>query len=105
MIPVAQIIAANLYSQDDAEFLLGEGFSEKAAREVICEARRSGQLPSTQWRRRFWFTGASFLAWVGRWFGLPVGEIEEEVASVGGSRYGRRTDPEPVAGKERRSVE
>lgn len=69
MIPVSQIVPQNLYSQDDAELLLGGGFSRKAAREAICEACRSGQLRSTQWRKRYWFSGKAFLEWVGQWFG------------------------------------
>ena len=38
MIPVDQIIEGNLYSQDDATFLLGEGFGDKVAREIFCAA-------------------------------------------------------------------
>ncbi len=34
MIPVTDIVRENLYSQDDAEFLMGNGFSEDAALEV-----------------------------------------------------------------------
>lgn len=69
MIPIDKIIPANLYSQDNAQFLLGNGFSKAAAKEAICEACRSGQLESKRWRRRYWFTGHEFLAWVARWFG------------------------------------
>ena len=73
MIPVADILPQNLYSQDDAPFLLGEGFTEDAAREAICEACRAGELKGQQWRKRWFFSGAEFLAWVSRWFGTQVG--------------------------------
>lgn len=69
MIPMADIIPGNLYSQDDATFLLGEGFSKRGAREAITEACRSGALPARLWRRRYWFRGADFLEWVRLWFG------------------------------------
>lgn len=69
MIPLDDIVPANLYTQDDAMFLLGDGFTKKAAREAICEACRSGDLPAKEWRRRYWFTGRDFLEWVRRWFG------------------------------------
>ena len=72
MIPIAQIIPENLFSQDDAKFLLGEGFTKDAAREVIREACRSGQLKNKRWRRRYWFTGREFLEWVSRWFGAEI---------------------------------
>jgi hypothetical protein len=75
MIPIGQIIPENLFSQDDAEFLLGKGFTKDAAREVIREACRSEQLKNKRWRRRYWFTGREFLEWVSRWFGA---EIETE---------------------------
>ena len=61
MIPIDRITPGNLYSQDDAAFLLGDGFSPKAAREAVCEACRSGQLPHRRWRKRYWFTGRVFL--------------------------------------------
>ncbi len=72
MIPIEQIVPENLYSQDDATFLLGTGFTEDAAREAITEACRSGQLASRSWRRRYWFTGREFMAWIARWFGTEV---------------------------------
>lgn len=72
MIPVNDIIPGNIYSQDDASFLLGEGFTKAAAREAICEACRSGQLRSASWRRRYWFTGRAFLEWASRWFGTEI---------------------------------
>ncbi len=72
MIPIDQIIPENLFSQDDAEFLLGEGFTKDAAREALREACRSGQLKSKRWRRRYWFTGREFVNWVSRWFGAEI---------------------------------
>ena len=38
MIPIDQIVSENLYSQDDADSLLGKGFTPDAAREAIGEA-------------------------------------------------------------------
>ena len=72
MIPIGQIVEGNLYSQDDARLLLGNGFSAKAARDVICEACRSGELNNRSWRRRYWFTGREFMDWVSRWFGAEI---------------------------------
>jgi len=77
MIPIGQIVEGNLYSQDDARLLLGNGFTAKAAREVICQACRSGQLKNKHWRRRYWFTGHEFLKWVSTWFGAGVDDGEE----------------------------
>jgi len=73
MIPVDKVIPGNLYCQDDAQFLLGSGFSKAAAKEAISEAARAGQLTSKQWRKRWWFTGREFLVWVSRWFGTEIG--------------------------------
>ena len=77
MIPVSKIMPENLYSQDDGQFLLGQGFSVKAAREVILEACRSGQLSATSWKKRYWFSGKDFFEWVMRWYGSQVGQIIE----------------------------
>ena len=72
MISITEIEPNNLYSQDDGEFLLGQGFSVKSARDIICEACRSGQLPATLWKKRYWFAGKDFLEWIQRWFGRQV---------------------------------
>jgi len=72
VIPLDSIAPGNLYSQDDAPFLLGEGFTPEAAREAICGACRSGQIAHREWRRRYWFTGRAFLEWVGREIGVEV---------------------------------
>ena len=72
MIPIAEIIPENLYSQDDSPFLLGAGFTEDAARETICEACRSGELTSRKWRGRWWFAGREYIDWVSRWFAGKV---------------------------------
>jgi len=77
VIPIDQIIPGNPYSQDDAAFLMGEGFTEAAAKEAICEACRSGNLESRKWRRRYWFSGRNFLSWVSRWFGAEVGVADD----------------------------
>ena len=84
MIPVDSIHVDNLYSQDDATFLLGDGFTEKAAREAICEACRSKELAGRHWRKRYWFTGRAFLAWLRTWFGpeisIPAEPCTEPIA-------------------------
>jgi len=100
MIPITEIIPQNLYSQDDGPFLLGDGFTKKASREVICEACRSNELQCRQWRRRFWFTGADFLSWVSAWSGLPVPSEppEKTVATHRTVTQNDATNPEPVAG-------
>jgi hypothetical protein len=72
VIPIDTIILDNPYSQDDAMFLMGEGFTEGAAREVVCEACRSGQLKASKWRNRWWFSGRAFVEWVTRWFGAET---------------------------------
>ena len=77
MIPIDQIVPGNPYSQDDAVFLMGAGSTEAAAKEVICEACRSGDLESRKWRRRYWFSGKNFLSWVSRWFGAEVGVVDD----------------------------
>ncbi len=56
---------------------MGVGFTEAAAKEVICEACRSGNLESRKWRRRYWFSGRNFLSWVSRWFGAEVGVVDD----------------------------
>ena len=61
MIPVDQISPGNYYSQDDACFLLGDGFSKRAAKETICAACRSGELQCRKHIKRYWFTGKAFL--------------------------------------------
>ena len=86
MIPIDQIIPGNPYSQDDAVFLMGEGFSEDAAKEIVCEACRSGQLKASKWRKRWWFAGRAFVEWVARWFGAEIesddGQGEEGVVEA-----------------------
>jgi hypothetical protein len=77
VIAADETISENLYSQDDALFLLGEGFTKEAAREAICEACRSGELESRMWRRRYWFTGCVFLEWVSRWFQAEVEAVND----------------------------
>jgi len=77
VIPVDKIIPKNLYSQDDALFLLGDGFTKDAAKEAVCEASRSGALVAQQWRKRWWFTGAEYLKWVSTWFGSAVGRGDD----------------------------
>lgn len=66
MVPMSQINDEDVYSQDDAPFLLGQGFSAKAAREAICRACRSEGLQSKFYMRRYCFTGKDFKAWVKR---------------------------------------
>ncbi len=82
MIPVADIVPENLYSQEDSVFLMGDGFTEEAASEVVCEACRSGDLRATKWRKRWWFTGREFLAWVSRWFGERIDNGDGEEAET-----------------------
>jgi hypothetical protein len=72
MIALSEIVDDDLYSQDDASLLLGEGFTERAAREAIRSACQAGQIESSQWRKRWWFTGRQFKAWVRRWFGAET---------------------------------
>ena len=104
MIPVNEIIPHNLYSQDDAGFLLGEGFTKKAAREAICAACRSGDLRNAQWRKRYWFSGRSFVEWVRGWFGAGPPSIPPQ--EIDGRAPRRKDTPlrlgacPPVAGKE-----
>ncbi len=77
MIPIDEIRAENLYSQHDAEFLLGKGFSKRGAKEFVREACHSGQLSNRFYRKRYWFTGAAFLEWVGKWSGIDlVGHLD-----------------------------
>jgi len=64
VIPVKEIESANLYSQDDARFLLGNGFTAKAAKEHITGACRARELKAAKSLGRWWFTGEAFLAWV-----------------------------------------
>jgi len=89
MIPITKITDANIYSQDDAGFLLGSGFTKKAARETIRSACQNGQLESRFWRKRWWFTGRQFKLWVRRCFGaeirLPVEDHASPIAKVGAS--------------------
>ena len=63
MIPIREIIDENVYDHKDAPFLLGQGFSEKSGRQVICQACRNGGLPSVFYMRRYCFTGKDFKAW------------------------------------------
>jgi hypothetical protein len=104
MIPVEQIVQVNLYSQDDACFLMGDGFTAKSAKEAICQACRTGQLENRLWRKRYWFTGRAFLEWLRRWFG----ELEL-AASAPTQKKGvalalpRRQDTAADAGPVRRS--
>ncbi len=72
MIPIDKIVPGNPYSQDDAAFLMGKGLSQDAAKEIVCEACRSGQLKASKWRKRWWFTGRAFIDWVARWFGAEI---------------------------------
>ena len=69
MIPINEIVKSNLYCQDDAQFLLGAGFTKRAAKELICESCRTGDLPNHFHRKRYWFTGEDFLGWVRSWAG------------------------------------
>ena len=64
MIQITEIKPTNLYSQADAEFLLGDGFSKKAAKEHISKACRSSELKASKNLGRWWFTGDDFLKWV-----------------------------------------
>ena len=64
MIQITDIKPQNLYSQNDAEFLLGDGFSKKAAKEHISQACRLGELKASKNLGRWWFTGDEFLKWV-----------------------------------------
>ena len=66
MVPMSQINDEDIYSQDDAPFLLGQGFSAKAAREAICKACRNGELRSKIYMRRYSFTGRDFKSWAKR---------------------------------------
>jgi len=81
MIPITEIIDANIYSQDDAGFLLGSGFTKKAARETIRSACQNGQLESSFWRKRWWFTGHQSKLWVLRCSGAEVKVPVEDHAS------------------------
>jgi len=96
VIPVDQIVPENLYSQDDALFLLGDGFTKDAAREAICEACRAGEMECSNWRRRYWFTGAAFLEWVARWSGVAVAGDEPDVDSRAPAGHDARVNPEPA---------
>jgi hypothetical protein len=97
MIPITDLVPENLYSQEDAPFLLGTGFSEDAAREAICAACRAGQLVNVRWRRRYWFSGRAFLDWVASWFGDEA--IRELACRSGTSQNApRRTGPAPGEG-------
>lgn len=69
MIPVSAVVSENIYTQHDAAFLLGAGFTGKAARETICRACRNGELRAKLHLRRYWFSGRAFLKWVRDWFG------------------------------------
>ena len=104
MIPISQIIPDDLYSQDDAEFLLGEGFTRKAAREAICAACRSSDLRNAQWRKRYWFTGRDFIEWVRGWFGAGLPELHlKGIDTEGAPRQNARLRLgacSPEAGKE-----
>jgi len=91
VIPIDKVIPGNLYCQDDAQFLLGSGFSKAAAKEAISEAARAGQLTSKQWRKRWWFTGRAFLEWVGGWFGTGIGVEDTHEAE-------NRLEPAPRRG-------
>ena len=99
MIPIAEILPQNLYSQDDARFLLGEQFGEKAAKEAILEACRAGQIESRKWRKRYWFTGRCYLEWVSRWAGpevlpMPAQPIDEAVDASSGAPLGKSSGVE-----------
>lgn len=103
MIPVIDIVPENIYSHHDAPKLLGGGFSEKAAKEWLLEACRSGELDSTECRRRHWFSGRSFLIWVRDWFGAVVEPClhgGKEVAPAAPMREDRPANPESVARQE-----
>ena len=69
MIPISKITPSDIYSQEDAPFLLGNGFSQKAARQTITKACLRGDLKAVMRLRRYWFTGKEFLDWVKRTFG------------------------------------
>ena len=72
MIPISEVVPENLYSQDDALFLLGSGFTKRAAKELLCEVCRKGELSHSYFRKRYWFTGREFLEWVAKWFGREI---------------------------------
>ena len=63
MIPISEIDDEDIFSQKDAPFLMGQGFSEKSAKETICRACRSGELQAKVYMRRYSFTGKDFKAW------------------------------------------
>jgi hypothetical protein len=105
MIALTEIVPDNIYSQHDAAALLGAGFTDDAAREALLEACRSGELESRQWRRRYWFTGRSFLAWVATWFGVlpgdnPAGDCVSIAPGLSLLHNGA-ANPEPVAKRRR----
>lgn len=109
MIPVSEVTPENLYSQDDAQFLLGEGFSRKAAREAIREACKTGELRSSKWRGRSWFSGQSFLTWIREWpaaTARPTSSLQSPTESLavpppGGQDAARRPgDRSPSLGGE-----
>ena len=63
MVPMSQINDEDIFSQSDAPFLMGDGFSAKAAREAICRACRNEGLQSKFYMRRYCFTGRDFKEW------------------------------------------
>ena len=69
MIPIRDIIPENVYSQDDASFLLCDGFSEIGAKQQICNACKSKDLKARKYARRWWFSGSAYLEWTKSWLG------------------------------------
>lgn len=91
MIPLSQIKDEDLFCQDDAKFLMGAGFTEKAARKQICRACKCGALVSKYFQRRYWFSGMAFKKWVKSWFGserirLDVSACQEHSGTCQGKR-------------------
>jgi hypothetical protein len=101
VIPLTTIESGVLYSHHDAEFLLGAGFSKRAAQEVIKEACRTGNLDARTWRRRWWFSGDAYIAWVQWWFGSDIGTSEgrtdNQLAPAPKLVNDDRVNSEPVA--------
>lgn len=108
MIPVDKIASRNLHSQADAPFLLGEGFTPKAARSAICSACIAGELPSRKWSKRHWFYGRDFLDWIRRRLAPPDTDgatgVEKTVASRLIAPQNEPAESEPVRRPSRKGV-
>ena len=90
MIPLSDIILENVYSQDDASYLLGDGFSKVAAKQQICNACKSGTLKACKFARRWCFTGAAFLEWTKKW----LGDLAIENSDVDNTQLANEPDAE-----------